>query len=144
MLVRFGKAQRLLGQMDRIAFEFAGATSQEIVQVGAMKLEIGRFVQPLMFFGERKAAELFARVMQPEHVSRRPYGKLCERRPETDVIENVHGVGADLDASPDFAQAGGLLVYFDLMAGLHQAGGGGKSAEARSSDENFISHASPR
>ena len=49
----------------------SGAGSEEVVQVGAVELGVGRAVHPLMFFGEREALDHFAGVVQAEDIGAR-------------------------------------------------------------------------
>ena len=63
-----------------------------------------------------------------------PTRVMASSRPR--CAQHVHGIGADLDAGADLAELRRLLVDLDLVAGLHQAGGGGEPAEAGAGDEN--------
>ena len=57
---------------------------------------------------------------------------------EAEVPQHVHGIGADLDAGADLGELRRLLVDFDLVAGLHQAGGRRQPADAGAGDENSV------
>ena len=49
----------------------------------------------------------------------------------------MHGIGAHLDASADFAQLWCLFVNVDVVAGFQKAAGSGEPAESCTCNNNF-------
>ena len=74
--------------------------------------------------------------MQPEHVAAGPDAHPVDRLAETQVPQDVLGVGADLDAGPNFGKRRRLLINLDSVACLHQAGRGGQAANPCPCDED--------
>ena len=142
-VIGFVEADRALVQMNDVLLEFAGLGGQQVVQVGAMKLVIGRLVQAFVFLGEAETADFLAGVMQPENIGARPNGRLSDGWSQSQIVEHMHGICAHLDAGADFAQHGRLFVNLDIVAGLHQAGSGGQPSQPCAGDENFIAHMCP-
>ena len=103
-----------------------------------MQLRVGRAVHLLMLFGQREALDHLAGVVQAEHIGARADADRRDRLLEAEVPQHVHGIGADLDAGADLAELRRLLVDFDVVAGLHQAGGRRQPADPGAGDENSI------
>src|SRR6478609_9392135 len=64
----------------------------------------------------------------------------ADRLLKAQVAQHMHRVGTNLDAGADLAELWSLLVDFDLVAGLHQAGRRRQSAEPRPCDQDFVRH----
>ena len=119
-------------------FELARGRRQQFVQVGAMKLDIGRTVLALVLGRQRELLDHFAGIMQPEHIGA---GAHAERRDlciEPEIAQHVHGVGAHLDACTNLRERRRLLVHLDVEPGLHQTGCSGEPAKARTHDQHLL------
>ena len=73
--------------------------------------------------------------MQPEHVGVRLDADSQQTVFNAEMTHNVHGIGADLDAGPDFAELRGLFENLNSMAGFHEARGGSQPPEARAGNQ---------
>jgi len=67
---------------------------------------------------------------------RRPHADAIHRGLEPEADQQARGVGADLDAGPDLADAGRLLVDVHVEAGLQEMQGGSQAADAAAYDDD--------
>ena len=65
------------------------------------------------------------------------HADLRERFGETEPVDDARGVGADLDAGADLAEAFRLLVDLNVMAGLEQVERRRRAANAAADDGDF-------
>ena len=124
----FDVTAHALVEADHVGTKFAGFINKDLMKIGAMHLRVRRAILALVFFRQRKLLDDFARVVQAKHISAGTHAYRVDGRAKAKITQDVLGVGANLDASADLAQLLGLLVDFDVVAGLHEAGRGGKSA----------------
>ena len=132
----FNKARRPMVEVDRAGIELAHLCGEQLVQIGAMHLDIGCTVQPLMLFGKLEALDHFPGVEQLEHIGLRPHADPRDRGAQPQMIEHVHRVRAHLDAGADFGQLRRLLEHRDLVSGLDQTRRRGEAADAGSCDQD--------
>ena len=76
--------------------------------------------------------------MQPEYVGVRLDADSQQTVFNAEVTHNVHGIGADLDTGPDFAELWGLFEHLNSMSGFHQARGSSQPPEARAGNQDPI------
>src|SRR5580765_8506004 len=75
-----------------------------------------------MLIGERKLADDLAGIMESKDISAGPNRQVGKCLTKTEVVKNMHRIGAELYAGADLAQLRRLLVDLDVIARLHQTG----------------------
>ena len=98
------------------------AVEQALVKVGPVKLIVRRTVQPFMLIGQRKLTNDLAGIMESKDISAGPNRQVGKCLAKTEVVKNMHRIGAELYAGADLAQLRRLLVDLDVIARLHQTG----------------------
>ena len=102
-----------------------------------MEVIVGRAERRLDLRAKRRALQRAAVVPAPLVDGERPHAGAIEGRLEAEADQQARGVGADLDAGADFADARRLLVDVDVEPGLQQVQGGGEAADAAADDGDF-------
>ena len=116
---------------------------QQLGQVAAMEVIVGRAEVPPR--PPARAAPAAGCGRRPSAADgrrrgRTPTASIAGFRPEPD--QQPRGVGADLDAGADFADARRLLVDVDVEPGLQKMQRGGESADAAADHRDLEAHAS--
>src|SRR5262245_1341519 len=78
--------------------------------------------------------------MQAKDIGAGPYRQRRDFLAQSQAVEHVHGIGAELDARPDLHQLVGLLENADIVAGLHQAQRGGHATDTGAGNQDSLSH----
>jgi predicted ArsR family transcriptional regulator len=136
----FGEAGDLGIERDAVRVELEDLVEQDLVEVGAVQVVVGRAVVALVRLRERDLVQQLAGVVAPELVFLRLDADAVERVAQPQVVEHLHRVGALLDTGADLAELRRLLEDAHLEAALHQAGGGGEAAEPGTGYENLGRH----
>ena len=117
---------------------------QDLMEIGAVQVIVGRAVVALVRLGERDLVQELAGVIAPELVLLRLDSHLVERVAQPEVVEHLDGVGALLDARADFAELRRLLVDAHLEAAFHKTGRGRQAAETCAGDQHLSRHGCQR
>ena len=102
-----------------------------------MEVIVGRAERRLDLRPDRRALQGAAVVPAPLVHGERPHAGAIERRLEAEADQQARGVGADLDAGADLADARRLLVDMDVEPGLQQMQRGRQAADAAADDGDF-------
>ncbi len=111
--------------------------AQKLRKVAAMEVIVRRAERCLDLGPERRALQGAAVVPAPLVNGERPHAGAIERRLEAEADQQARGVGADLDAGADLADARRLLVDMDVEPGLQQVQRGRQAADAAADDGDF-------
>ena len=94
--------------------------AQKLGKVAAMEVIVGRAERRLDLRPDRRALQGAAVVPAPLVDGERPHADRIQRRLEAEADQQARGVGADLDAGADLADARRLLVDMDVEPGLQE------------------------
>ena len=108
--------------------------AQKVGQVAAMEVIVGRAERRLDLRSDRRALQGAAVVPAPLVDGERAHADAIQGRLEAEADQEARGVGADLDAGADLADARRLLVDLDVEPGLQQLQGGRQAADAAADD----------
>ncbi len=111
--------------------------AQELRKVAAVEVIVGRAERRLDLPPDRRALQGAAVVPAPLVNGERPHAGAIEVRLEAEADQEARGVGADLDAGADLADARRLLVDMNVEPGLQQVQGGRQAADATADDGDF-------
>jgi hypothetical protein len=116
--------------------------SQQVSQVSAAKVIVGRAELCLDRGTERRPLQGSAIVPAPlmHREGAHADGVHCRIKPE--LSQQPGGVGADLDAGPNFDDARRLLIDVDIEPDLQKVQRGGESADASADHSDLETHAS--
>src|SRR5882762_9375252 len=109
-----------------------------------MEVIVGRAERRLDLRPDRRALQGAAVVPAPLVDGERPHAGRIQGRLEAEADQQARGVGADLDAGADLADARRLLVDMDVEPGLQQMQGGRQAANAAADDGDFHATSSSR
>ena len=110
---------------------------EDVDQIGAMRMQVGRAIALARFLRDRDGEDFLARAPDPhlQRFGRRGHGgdslehaKGCKR---------LGGVGGELQASADLEQGRGALDDFDFESDLAQRDGGAEPSDASACDDNL-------
>ena len=120
--VTFFEARDPAVQPHDVLIKVSCLGSEQIVKVSPVKLIVWRAVQPLMLIGQRKLTNDLAGIMESKDISAGPNRQFGNCLAKTEVVKNMHRIGAELYAGTDLAQLRCLLIDLDVIARLHQTG----------------------
>ena len=116
----FAVARRLCAQSYGLSVKRADSLHQQSVQIGAVHHAIGKAVPAFVVFADRKFIDdLAAEITAREPVFGREAYRL-HRRSQSEHIQNMAGIGADLNAGADFAEHLALFEDPDRVAAPQQ------------------------
>ena len=102
-----------------------------------MEVVVGRAEGRFDLRPDRRALQGAAVVPAPLVDGERPHAHRIQRRLEAEADQEARGIGADLDAGADLADARRLLVDVDVEAGLEEMQSSGQAADAAADDGDF-------
>ena len=111
--------------------------AQKLGKVAAMEVIVGRAEGRLDLRPDRRALQGAAVVPAPLVDGERPHADRIQRRLEAEADQEARGIGADLDAGADLADARRLLVDMDVEPGLQEMQSGRQAADAAADDGDF-------
>jgi hypothetical protein len=94
----------------------AAGVEHHLVQIGAVDHAVGMSVGGQRLFTGRRPHHQLASAHVAHHQVRREIRYGVNRVAQTQMVEHAEHVGAELDASADFAERIGLLQHLDLKA----------------------------
>ena len=112
-----------------------GEVVQELVEVGAMDVVVGR-AEGVHALCPARVRDHLAIAVSAEDEGLRLDGDLPELLAEAPADEEAGDVGRDLDACADLTDRGGGLEEGDPVSGLSKTVCGGKATEAAADDED--------
>src|ERR1700733_12733906 len=89
-------------------------SAQEVEQIGAMEVIVGRAEVAFTRVGQPLSRELAPVVPSAEDDRMRPHSEAAHRFLESEPAQNSRRVGAYLNASPNLAQVRSLLKYLNV------------------------------